>query len=84
MKDTKEKKQTAIQELIEIFDEMRSPIGSTIDVAFVISLIKSMIEKEKQIIIDSHLDAYIDMNMSFKGVDRAEEYYKETFNIKEK
>jgi len=43
-----------------------------------------MLEKEKQVIIDAHLDAYIDMNMAFRGADRAEEYYNETFNTKEK
>ena len=44
------KKQTAIQELVEIFEEMRSPFynGSTIDVALAISLMKSMLEKEKE------------------------------------
>jgi hypothetical protein len=49
-----------------------------------ICLAESMLEKEKQVIIDAHLDAYIDMNMAFRGADRADEYYAKTFNTKEK
>ena len=36
-------------------------------------------QMEKQQIMDAHLDAYIEMNMSFRGADRAEEYYNETY-----
>ena len=39
---------TPIQELIETFEEMRSPIDSKVDVDFAISLMKSMLEKEKE------------------------------------
>jgi len=34
---------------------------------------------EKEQIIDAHLDAYVEMNMSFRGSDRAEQYYNETY-----
>lgn len=41
-------KQTPMQELIETFEEMLSPIDSKVDVDFAISLVKSMLEKEKE------------------------------------
>ena len=43
---------TPIQELIETFEEMRSPIDSKVDVDFAISLIKSMLEKEKEVMCE--------------------------------
>jgi hypothetical protein len=39
---------TPIQELIDTFEEMRSPIDSKVDVDFAISLVISMLEKEKE------------------------------------
>ena len=41
---------TPMQELIETFEEMRSPVDSKVDVDFAISLMKSMLEKEKEVI----------------------------------
>ena len=81
------KKQTAIQELVEIFEEMRSPFynGSTIDVALAISLMKSMLEKEKEMLAGVWLDAQV----AYQGDEYIkpsdptfDEYYEETFNTK--
>jgi hypothetical protein len=45
--------------------------------------IKSVFEQalamEKEQIMDAHEKAYIDMNLSFRSADRAEEYYNETY-----
>ena len=41
-----------MQELIETFEEMRSPIDSKVDVDFAISLVKSMLEKEKEVMCE--------------------------------
>ena len=43
---------TPIQELIYSFEEMRSPIDNKVDVGFAISLIKSMLEKEKEVMCE--------------------------------
>ena len=43
---------TPMQELIETFEEMRSPIDSKVDVDFAISLVKSMLEKEKEVMCE--------------------------------
>ena len=45
---------TPMQELIDTFEEMRSPIDSKVDVDFAISLVKSMLEKEKEVIMDAY------------------------------
>jgi hypothetical protein len=37
-------------------------------------------QMEKEQIIDAHLNAYVEMNMSFRGADRAEQYYNETYD----
>ena len=48
---TKKEMKTPMQELIDTFEEMRSPIDSKVDVDFAISLVKSMLEKEKEVLI---------------------------------
>ena len=80
---------TPLQELIDTFEEMRSPIDSKVDVDFAISLVKSMLEKEKEILIETSINSYtagyldnqakVDDSMNFP-----EEYYNETFNNKER
>jgi hypothetical protein len=80
-------KKTPMQELIDTFEEMRSPIDSKVDVDFAISLVKSMLEKEKEILIETSINSYtagyldnqakVDDSMNFP-----EEYYNETFNTK--
>ena len=70
---------TPIQELIETFEEMRSPIDSKVDVDFAISLMKSMLEKEWEEIIDAHMDGQCD-DTEGTPFEKAERYYNETFN----
>ena len=70
---------TPMQELIETFEEMRSPIDSKVDVDFSISLMKSMLEKEKEVMCE-FADDY-QRNCFQKSSD---DYYNETFNTKEK
>ena len=67
-----ETKQTAVEWLMEQWEENSTSIWySDFDKA------KQM---EKQQIMDAHLDAYVEMNMSFRGADRAEQYYNGTYN----
>ena len=65
---------TPMQELIETFEEMRSPIDSKVDVDFAISLVKSMLEKEKEVMYDAWLIAI----SNFRNDTFFEEYYNET------
>ena len=69
---------TPMQELLETFEEMRSPIDSKVDVDFAISLVKSMLEKEKEVIETAFLEGRI-----LRPLD-SEQWYNETFNTKEK
>jgi len=43
------------------------------------SILKQAEAMEKDQIMDAHEQAYIDMNLSFRSADRAEEYYNETY-----
>jgi hypothetical protein len=43
------------------------------------SILKQAEEMEKEQIMNAHEKAYIDMNLSFRSADRAEEYYNETY-----
>jgi len=71
---------TPMQELIETFEEMKDPnVESSIDVDFAISLAKSMLEKEKEVMCE-FADDY-QRNCFQKSAD---DYYNETFNTKEK
>ena len=72
---------TPMQELIDTFEEMRSPIDSKVDVDFAISLVKSMLEKEKEVIESVYEEGY--GCGSLNGIYN-ESYYEETFNTKEK
>ena len=67
-----------MQELIETFEEMHSPVDSKVDVDFAISLIKSMLEKEKEVMCE-FADDY-QRNCFQKSTD---DYYNETFNTKD-
>ena len=69
-----------MQELIETFEEMRSPIDSKVDVDFAISLVKSMLEKEKEVMIDY---AVMWRHEDFSRKEIAK-HYNETFKTKEK
>jgi hypothetical protein len=67
---------TPMQELIETFEEMRSPIDSKVDVDFAISLIKSMLEKEKEVMNETWDSAVDDL----EEFETFEDFYNETFN----
>lgn len=68
-----------MQELIETFEEMRSPIDSKVEVDFAISLAKSLLEKEKEVIMQV-LNAGKAMAVGNKENKSLEYYYNETFN----
>ena len=72
-----------MQELIETFEEMRSPIDSKVDVDFAISLVKSMLEKEKEAIVNAWMDDRYPLDKDWVK-QCAEQYYNETFNTKKK
>ena len=69
---------TPMQELIETFEEMRSPIDSKVDVDFAISLVKSMLEKEKEVMESAWQDGMYECD----GDGTFEDFYK-TFNTKD-
>jgi hypothetical protein len=72
---------TPMQELIETFEEMRSPIDSKVDVDFAISLVKSMLEKEKEVLMKSYQDG-LDNGFANGNWD-LNLWYNETFKTKE-
>ena len=72
---------TPIQELIETFEEMRSPIDSKVDVDFAISLMKSMLEKEKKVIMDAYMEGG---DWESLPQPRFDNYYNSTFKTKQK
>jgi len=72
---------TPMQELIETFEEMRSPIDNKVDVDFAISLMKSMLEKEKEQIMDAYMEGG---DWESLPQPRFDNYYNETFNTKER
>lgn len=67
-----ENKQTAVQWL---FDELikHNGIIST-------EIIEKAIAMEREQIIEAYDDAYIAMNLAFRGFDRSVEYYEKTYN----
>jgi len=70
---------TALQKLIKQFEEIKdSNLESSIDVGFAISLAKSMLEKEKEVMCE-FADDY-QRNCFQKSSD---DYYNETFNTKD-
>jgi len=73
---------TPMQELLETFEEMRSPIDSKVDVDFAISLVKSMLEKEKEVMCEfQDLAQRSDFWVEYDG---AEGCFDKTFKTKEK
>jgi len=75
---------TPIQELIYSFEEMRSPIDNKVDVNFAISLMKSMLEKEKKLLIKAHGNKKVYDSQIDPSIVTGEEWYNKTFNTKEK
>ena len=70
-----------MQELIETFEEMRSPIDSKVDVDFAISLIKSMLEKEKEVMCE-FAEEYV--GSCLIDYPKIEVIFNQTFKTKEK
>ena len=71
---------TALQKLIKQFEEIKdSNLESSIDVDFAISLAKSMLEKEKEVMESAWQDGMYECD----GDGTFEDFYK-TFNTKEK
>jgi len=66
-----ESKQTAVEWLVDQVEDFMGLIPTDI-----IEQAKAM---EKEQIMDAHEKAYIDMNLSFRSADRAEDYYNETY-----
>ena len=66
-----------MKELIETFEEMNTGYNPTIDVPLAISLMRSRLEKEKEMIMDAYMEG--------GGWDevpqpRFDNYYNQTFN----
>ena len=70
---------TPIQELIETFEEMNIGIEPSIDVQYVISLIKSALEKEKQAIMNAFMEADILAGIMHGTDEYAEHYYNDLY-----
>ena len=71
---------TPLQKLIKQFEEIKdSNIESSIDVGFAISLIKSMLEKEKEVMCEFAYEFETRNNLK-----SAEQVFYETFNTEEK
>ena len=70
---------TPVQELIETFEEFNIGIEPSIDVRFVISLIKSVLEKEKQAIMNAFMEADILAGIMHGTDEYAEHYYNDLY-----
>ena len=65
-----------MKELIETFEEMNTGYNPTIDVPLAISLMRSRLEKEKEVIMDA-----VNYGCSDWGsAKNAQQYYNKTFN----
>lgn len=68
---------TPLQKLIKQFEEIKdSNLESSIDVGFAISLAKSLLDEEKELLIETFYDGY-------PSVSNAEIFYKELSNTKD-
>jgi hypothetical protein len=65
------KKQTAVEWLVEQVEDFIGLIP--------VDIIDQAKEMEKEQIIDAHDDAYIAMNLAFRGFDRSLDYYEKTY-----
>jgi hypothetical protein len=76
---------TPIQELIEIIKK-RQEDDEAMPFMYndkIIALAESMLKKEKDEIIDAHIDGQCD-DTDGTPFEKAEQYYNETFNTKER
>lgn len=75
---------TAIQELIEMFKEARSVYIAPNDIeqtyASAIRLAQSMLDKEKEQIMDAHMEGHYVISHPVSPELEAEQYYNETFD----
>jgi hypothetical protein len=69
-----ESKQTAVEWMAEKVGH--NSLMSLADYNEILEQAKAM---EKEQIMDAHEKPYIDMNLSFRSADRAEEYYNDTY-----
>ena len=74
-----ESKQTAIEWLSKELEGYGSPSALNIAWETFDELIAQAKAMEKGQIVESHEQSYIEMNMAFRGADRAEQYYNETY-----
>ena len=65
---------TPIQELIDTFEEMNTGIDPSVDVRFVLGLLRSKLEKEKDAIMAAYYAQIL---------HPSEDYYNERYNTKE-
>jgi len=70
---------TPIQELIETFEKVNIGIEPSIDVQYVILLVKSMLKKEKQAIMNAFIEANILSNIIHRNEEYAEHYYNDLY-----
>ena len=71
---------TAIQELIEWTNQYE---GKMISADQVILKAYKMLEKEKEQIIQAHIDGFDHIVVDFKKQEYAEQYYNQTYNQNE-
>jgi hypothetical protein len=71
---------TAMQELHKHFIDAWSSPGDCWNPGKVIDKIESMIEKEKEQIIQAHIDGFDHIVVDFKKQEYAEQYYNQTYN----
>ena len=77
-----ENKKTAVEWLVEQIEAHKIEIiySDKIDsIKCLPSIVAQAKAMEKEQIVESHEQAYIEMNMAFRGADRAEQYYNETY-----
>lgn len=70
---------TPVQELIETFEKLNTGIEPSIDVQFVILLVKSVLEKEKQAIMNAFIEANILADIIHRNEEYAEYYYNDLY-----
>jgi hypothetical protein len=72
---------TPIQKLIKTFEEMRSPVDNDVDVDFAISLMRSMLDEEKNAMCEFADEFAIEcINFYHEKTISEEEFFDLTFN----
>jgi hypothetical protein len=73
---------TPIEELIETFEEMNTGYKPTIDVSLALSFMRSMLEKEKEVMCEFAWEYERDCRINLER--SIEKCWDKTFNTKEK